>query len=200
MRKLFVLIIALISTWQASFAQTDGEVRYSRFKVELNPAYYALGGYSIRGFYVAPKQWSYSLQFEAGFDIPDFARDAFFDDNEAIDVRWDFLVAFETRYRFNKENYDKGFYAQASIGYEGWTVEPVNGTGEDEFTNWFSSVGIGYTWYPFKKKRFHLGGTYNVIFILNNTDTRTVNEVEYNIQRVIPPSALPTSIYVGWRF
>ena len=195
-----LFIFLLIGTFNA-FAQDskDGKGQGS-FGVNTNPAYFVLGGYSIRTIYHYPQKWSFGLNAEGGFTLPDDFRDLFFNDNQRIDVDWDYAVAIEVRYRFTNETYDKGFYAFGTLGFEGWTVEEISSEEEQNFDNWFSSVGIGYNWYPFQKKHFNLGVNYNIIFILNNAADQVVGNTSFNIEQVVPPSIVPSSITLGWRF
>jgi len=179
-------------------AQDRNNLEKGSFSATVNPSFYILGGYSIKGFYHLPKKWSFGLAAEANFELPDFARDQFFKNDEDITVDWDYLIGVEGRYRFTDNHIDKGFYVFGSLGYEGWTIRDNDGN-KDEFDNWYSSLGIGYNWYPFKKPNFHLGASYNVVFILNNTEERTVGQAQYNLRPVVPPSFAPT-IYLGWRF
>jgi len=204
MKKIFFCLI--IS--QLFYANVNGQEQInnnqtkqkSSFGVSINPAFYALGGYSFRGIYHRPKKWSFGINVEGGFELPDNFRDAFFNDNEGINVDWDFIAALETRYRFNNSNYDKGFYATGIVGFEGWTVNEIGSDEETSFDNWFTSIGIGYTWYPFKKKNFNLGFNYNIIFILNNTEDQFVGNTTFNLERVILPGFIPSNIHIGWRF
>ena len=194
------LIFVMLSLNTQLSAQERNEDNFSSFSLTVNPAYYVLGGYSVKGLYHLPQRWSFGLTAEASFELPDFARDQFFENQEDIVVDWDFLIGLEARYRFKEGALDQGFYALGAFGYEGWTVQPTEGQGEDEFENFFSSLGIGYNWYPFHKKHFHLGASYNLIFILNNTDERLLDGRVYNIRPVVPPSILPSTISLGWRF
>lgn len=196
MKKILVLIVLFLSF--SVKAQTVEEENISPFSVTVNPSFYILGGYSVKGFYHLPKRWSFGIAAEANFELPDFARDQFFDNAEDLTIDWDYLLGVEARYRFHDGPLDKGFYIQGTLGIEGWTASDVN-SAEDQFDNWYSSIGVGYNWYPFKKPNFHLGLSYNVVFILNNTDTRLVGSTEYNINGVVPPNFAPT-IYLGWRF
>ncbi|MGD1842864.1 MAG: hypothetical protein ACFB0B_18500, partial [Thermonemataceae bacterium] len=192
-----LLIVIVLRSLQAQVTEapiTD----YSPFSISVNPSYFLLGGYSVKGFYILPKRWSFGIAAEASFELPTFARDQFFDNNDDITVDWDYLVGVEARYRFNDAALDKGLFIQAGLGYEGWTIIADDGA-EDQFDNWYGSLGVGYILYPFKKKHFHVGGNYNVVFILNNTEERLVGESSYNIRPVVPPSFLPT-LFVGWRF
>ncbi len=170
----------------------------NNFSINANPIYYALGGYNLKGFYHLPKRFSFGIALEAGFELPDFATDQFFESEGDIAVHWDRLFGAEIRYRLIDADIDSGPYILATGGHEKWTVENVN-TDEHEFTNWYSSIGIGYNWYPFKKPQFHLGGSYNIIFILNNHQQQQVGNEFFNIKSVIPPSIIPT-LYFGWRF
>ena len=194
MKKIFCLILFITSLAQAR-AQEEARPHYS---VTVNPSFFALGGYSLKAYHHRPSRWSFGIAAEAGFELPEFARDQFFENNEDIDVEWDFLWGVEARYRLNKESFDKGFFLVGTFGFEGWTVESESGV-NDEFDNWYASLGIGYLWYPFKKDNFHLGASYNIVFILNNTEERTVGTSRYNIRSVVPPSFSPNLI-VGWRF
>lgn len=195
-----LLILFMASTDVFAQTTTDTTNEKGSFGININPAYYALGGYSVRGIYHLPERWSFGLNVEAGFELPDDFRDTFFNDNQNINVNWDYLVALETRYRFNTETYDKGFYASASLGFEGWTVKEIGTDSEQGFDNWFSSFGVGYNWYPFKKKNFNVGLNYGIIFILNNTDDQTAGNTTFKIESVIPPSFIPSNIHIGWRF
>ena len=191
-----VSLIVVSHAWAQSTSVSESQ--RGSFSVTVNPVFYLLGGYSVKGFYHLPRKWSFGLAIEAGFELPDIARDQFFDNNEDITVDWDYLVGAEVRYRFNDSNVDRGFYALGTVGYEGWTIRDDAGQ-EDAFDNWYASIGAGYNWYPFKKPYFHVGATYNVIFILNNTEERVVGDSRYSINGVVPPSFFPTFL-VGWRF
>ncbi|MEM7109772.1 MAG: hypothetical protein AAF519_16215 [Bacteroidota bacterium] len=181
----------------ALFSQGDDPNKAS-FSITANPAYYVLGGYSVKGYYITPNHWSFGVAAEASFELPDFARDQFFDNNEDITVDWDYLIGVEARYRFTDSQVDKGLFVQGGLGYEGWTVTSTDGAIE-EFDNWYANIGLGYVWYPFKKPNFHLGANYSVVFILNETQERTLGASEYNIRTIVPPSFAP-SIFIGWRF
>ena len=123
-------------------------------------------------------------------------RDQFFENNEDTTVDWGFLVGVEARYRFTDSAIDKGLFLQGTFGFEGWTITNDD-QAQDDFDNWYTSLGVGYNWYPFKKPHFHLGASYNVVFILNNTDERSVGDSNYNIRPVVPPSLIPT-IFLGF--
>lgn len=194
------VIILCISTLMVPqlWAQGQPETERGSFSVTVNPVFYLLGGYSVKGFYHLPKKWSFGLAAEANFELPDIARDQFFDNNGDITVDWDYLVGVDVRYRFTDSHVDRGFYVLGTVGYEGWTINDDTGQ-EDSFDNWYSSIGVGYNWYPFKKPRFHVGASYNVIFILNNTEERVVGDSRYSINGLVPPSFLPTFL-LGWRF
>lgn len=179
-------------------AQAIDSPQKGSFSVTVNPSFFVLGGYSIKGLYHLPKRWSFGIAAEANFELPSFARDQFFHTSSNLKVHWDYLVGIEGRYRFTKSHIDKGFYVLGTLGYEGWTLRDENAN-RDEFDNWYSSIGVGYTGYPFKKPHFHLGASYNLVFILNNTHERTIGSLTYNIRPVVPPSIAPT-LYLGWRF
>ncbi|MEM9328843.1 MAG: hypothetical protein AAGA85_24475 [Bacteroidota bacterium] len=191
----YLLMVCMLLGGNTVVAQDRGE---HSFTVTANPSFYILGGYSVKGYYILPKRWSFGLAVEAGFEIPDFARDQFFANNDDIAVNWDFLVGVEAVYRFTDSAINKGLFTQVALGYEGWTITSDGGE-EDDFQNWYASLGAGYNWFPFKKPNFFLGGTYSLIFILNETDEREAGESVYNIRPVVPPSLIPT-IHVGWRF
>ncbi|MEL7005523.1 MAG: outer membrane beta-barrel protein [Bacteroidota bacterium] len=194
-----VTCVLLISTNAGAQTSSDENDKAS-FGVSLNPAYFILGGYSVRGIYHLPKKWSLGLSVEAGFELPDDFRDIFFNDNQAIDVHWDYLIGAEFRYRFNDNPFDEGFYAFGTLGIEGWTVTEINTGSEESFDNWYSGIGFGYNWYPFKKKNFNVGVNYNVIFILNNTDDQMTGDTVFSIDSFIPPSLVPSTLTIGWRF
>jgi len=193
-----VLSIIFLTSSFAATTQTSTDENISPFSATINPSFYILGGYSIKGFYHLLKRWSFGMAAEASFELPDFARDQFFDNAEDLIIDWDYLLGLEARYRFQDGYLDRGFYILGTIGIEGWTVMDVDGA-EDQFDNWYSSLGVGYNWYPLKKPNFHLGVSYNIVFILNNTDTRRVGPATYNINAVVPPNLAPT-IFLGWRF
>ena len=200
--KLLTLLVFLVATLASGRIKAQSEppsdTEKGSFSVTVNPAFYILGGYSAKGFYHLPKKWSLGVAAEASFELPDFSRDQFFDNNGNVDVHWDYLVGIEARYRFNDSNIDQGFYLAGTLGYEGWTITSDTGA-EDSFDNWYSSLGVGYNWYPFRQPHFHVGAAYSIIFILNNAEDRLVGDTNYNIRPVVPPSVIPT-LYLGWRF
>ena len=197
--KRCILIGLIFFGWGSDLRAQEEEIEKGSFSATVNPSFYFLGGYSVKGLYHLQKRWSFGIASEGAFELPGFARDQFFSNDEDIDVNWDYLVGVEVRYRLNKSSFDKGFYVLGTLGYEEWTVEDDEETGEDSFGNAYASIGVGYNWYPFKKPKLHFGGSYNIIFILNNTDDRMVGNSIYNIRGVVPPSFAPV-IYVGYRF
>lgn len=197
-RTIFFNTLVLYLLIMPGYAQESDLTKKGSFSVTANPSFYILGGYSVKGFYHLPQKWSVGLAVEANFELPDFARDQFFQNNGDITVNWDYLFGLEGRYRFTDSHIDKGFYVLGTWGYEGWTIRDNDGN-EDEFENWYGSIGLGYNWYFLKKPHFHVGASYNVVFILSNTAERTLGQAEYNIRPVVPPSFAPT-IYLGWRF
>ncbi len=198
----FIIIVAFIPGIVQAQEQSSQELEKGTFKVESNLAFWAVGGPNISGFYVTPKRFTFGVQFVAGFEMPDIARDLFFENSDDLTVDWDFGLGLEARYRFNDSYLNKGFYLLSGIGYEGWSVNVTDDSNipTDDFTNWFWTLGVGYNWYPFEKKNFHIGGSYNLIFILNNTDDRNIGDITYNINGSVPPSFFPTTFYVAWRF
>ena len=74
---LAILCCALLVNINAG-AQTGTDVNdKGSFGISSNPAYFILGGYSVRGIYHLPKRWSLGLSVEAGFELPDNFRDIF---------------------------------------------------------------------------------------------------------------------------
>lgn len=200
---LALLFIALLCTCVR--AQTEvprsatTDVPPGKISVAVNPVYFGLGGYYVNPFYHFPKRWSVGSTLQGGFELPEFARDQFFTvSNEDITVDWSYAVSVEARYRFSQATYDKGFFAVGAMGFEAWKVNSEGAA--DEFDNWFTSVGVGYNWFPTKNNRLHLGLQYSLIFILNNTDERGVGDEVYNIETLIPPGLLPSAFVIGWRF
>jgi hypothetical protein len=173
----------------------------------INPTYPFLGGYGAKVFYNFPQKWSIGLASEGNFLLPESAAKQFFKNDKNIAIRWDYAVGIEARYRLQKNDNDiKGLYLLTTFGYEGWTIAreknaiPIPNTKqEDKFTNWYSSLGAGYNLFPFKKDGFWVGIQYNVIFIMSNTNERSVNSFTYNIRSVVPPTIVP-NLYIGWRF
>ncbi|MEO0471227.1 MAG: hypothetical protein AAF206_16480 [Bacteroidota bacterium] len=168
-----------------------------RVTLGSNPVYWVLGGYHIKPSYHFPQKWSVGLTLQGGFILPDFARDQFFSHkNDSITVDWRYAIGIELKYRFTKASFDKGLYTAINLGYEGWTVEAEE---NEAFDNWFSSLDVGYNWYPFAKKRLHFGAQYTLIVILNNTNEQRAGDSPFNIRRLVPPSLAP-SLFIGWRF
>ncbi|WP_124147542.1 hypothetical protein [Okeania hirsuta] len=198
LKKVFLLSLFIGLSVKSMHSQDTRNPSTGSFSATVNPSFFILGGYSIKGFYHLPKKWTFGIAAEASFELPEFARNQFFDNNNDITVNWDYLVGIEARFRFKDSPIDKGLYLQSTLGYEGWTIDNRKGM-EDTFDNWYSSLGLGYNWYPFKKPNFHLGASYNIVFILNNTEERMVGESIYNIRPIVPPSFAP-NIYLGWRF
>ena len=122
---LLICLAGILTTVQGnaqSESPSDSDTDKGSFSITVNPAFYVLGGYSAKGYYHLPRKWSLGIAAEASFELPDFSRDQFFDNNEDIDVHWDYLVGIELRYRFNDGNVDRGFYLLGTLGYEGWTI------------------------------------------------------------------------------
>jgi Outer membrane protein beta-barrel domain len=200
--KTLVLVVCLMAS-HSLFSQADK----GSYSIGLSPTYPIFGGYGAKAFYNFPKKWSIGILTEGSFDLPEFAEKNFFNNADAINVKWDYSIGIEARYRFRKADNDiKGLYCFSTLGYEPWTINKsentnaVSGTKqEDKFDNWFASIGIGYNWFPIKNKGLWIGAAYNTIFILNNNSDRTVNGSTYNLKSIVPPTFTP-NIYVGWRF
>lgn len=199
-------VLLLLGSSAALAANGQAFVRDKGYvSVTAHPVYPFLGGYGGKVFYNLPQHWSVGLQAEGGFELPAFAERSFFTNSDAITVQWDYAVGTEVRYRFaSRDNDIRGFYALATAGYEGWTVRPTQEQQpatptDDSFTNWFASVGVGYNWFPFRKSGFFAGAAYNWIFLLNNTQDRTVGGQVYRLRSSVPPSLVPI-LHVGWRF
>ena len=176
----------------------EANIEAGNITVVTNPAYFFLGGYHLKPSWHFPKRWSIGATLQGGFTLPDFARDQFFEvSDDGTDINWDYAIGLELKYRFTDAPYDKGFYTAFNLGYEGWEAE-LEGQ-SDRFQNWFTSIDVGYNWYPFERERVHLGLAYTLIFLLNNTDERPLGDTSYRLRSVVPPSAVP-SIFVGWRF
>jgi len=198
MKYFKTIVTFVVTTLLLSSVAHGQENEKGAFAVTANPSFYILGGYSVKGFYALPKRWTFGIAAEANFELPEFARDQFFENNNDITVDWDYLVGVEVRYRFTDSHINKGLYLVGTFGYEGWTITNDDGL-EDDFDNWYAAFGVGYNWFPFKKPNFYLGANYNLIFILNETDERRFGDSEYKIRPVVPPSWAP-NIYLGWRF
>ncbi|MEL7159974.1 MAG: hypothetical protein AAFN92_04390 [Bacteroidota bacterium] len=168
-----------------------------RVSVAVNPSYFVLGGYYVNPVYHFPQRWSVGATFQGGFELPDFARDQFFEVPDGdVTVDWTYAVGLDVRYRFSQGAYDKGFFVAAALGYEGWEIR---GAETATLENWFLSFGAGYNWFPTRNDRLHLGLQYNFIFLLNNTDERNLDDGVFNLRPVVPPGWAPL-IIVGWRF
>ncbi len=210
MKKLLILSLLSLMTLNLS-AQSKEIMPFTTdkgyFSVGTSPIYPFLGGYGLHIFYNLPKSWSFGIVSEGAFKLPESATTQFFKNGDALRVNWDYAIGLEARYRFNRKDNDiRGLYTYISLGYEAWAITKSDdspmATGfsqKDNFDNFYSSIGIGYNLFPFKNKGFWLGASYGVIFILNNTSERTVNNSTYNIQPIVPPSFIP-NIYIGWRF
>lgn len=206
MKKIMLILIAA-STLFAVQAQNSPTNEKGFFDVQINPAYPFLGGFGAKGYYNFPKRWSVGLVAEGAFTLPEFAQRSFFTNHDNMDIRWDYAIGTEVRYRFRRKDNDiKGFYALAGAGYEQWSVTPEseqprlpNTVQEEQFTNFYTVFGVGYNWMPFRKRGFYVGASYGWIFILNNTDERSVNGQRFNLRTNIPPSFTP-NLAIGWRF
>jgi hypothetical protein len=206
MYKSIIFFVLLFGLEHLS-AQQNADAAKGFFSAGINPTYPFFGGYGAKVFYNFPEKWSVGLASEGSFQLPTFASEQFFKNGKNIAVNWDYAVGLEARYRLRKKDNDiKGFYLLGTLGYEGWTVSKAekaavvaNAKQQEKFTTWYSSLGGGYNWFPFKKAGFWVGAQYNVIFILNNTNDRNVNGVTYNIKSVVPPALTP-NLYIGWRF
>ena len=190
-----LVILSLVGSY--GYAQSDDPYPHGSFSLVTNPAFFALGGFHLKPSYHFPKKWSVGATFQGGFELPEFAQEQFFEfADDQLSIDWTFAIGLELKYRFSDATFDKGLYAALNLGYEGWEADRND---SDTFQNWFTSLDLGYNWYPFNRARFHVGLAYTLIYILNNTDERQVGETEYRLKSLVPPSYIP-SILVGWRF
>ncbi|MEM7658508.1 MAG: hypothetical protein AAF399_20450 [Bacteroidota bacterium] len=199
MNHLLVVIgvTALLFQSMTAQAQEAGLPLQGRVSILANPSYFVLGGYHISPMYHFPQRWSVGLTAQGGFQLPEFVRDDFFQHQiEDLAIDWAYAIGVEVNYRFSRASFDKGFYVNGSVGYEGWrATEAAN---SDEFRNWFTSISLGYNWFPFRRDRLHLGLRYSLIFLLNNTEPRDLGNGTYQLRRIVPPSIAP-SVFIGWR-
>ena len=202
-RPLYLLAACLSCLPLLSSAQGDSAGIPDRpaFTIKANVPYYFIGGYHVEPSVHFRGHWSVSATVQGIAEIPDFARDQFFDvSDDAIAVEWPYAIGAEVMYRLREGAYDGGFFVTAGLGYEGWRIrhdaEPVP---EETLTNAFAAVDLGYTWYPFKRQRFHGTVQYPLIWLLNNTDRRAIGGDTYELQTVVPPGLLPNILF-GWRF
>jgi hypothetical protein len=208
----FLLLGCLLGTLanlaQAQKAERQPFVRDRGYwSANINPAYPFLGGFGAKGFYNLPHRWSFGLVAEGAFQLPGFAAEQFFANGDNLRVRWDYALGTEVRYRFNRRDNDiRGFYLMAGAGYEGWTVRAREGEAAQpstaqsvSFTNWYASVGVGFNWLPLRNRGLWIGIAYQTIWLLNNTDSRSVNGTTFNLRPWVSPGLAPT-LSVGWRF
>lgn len=204
-RVILIISLCIIATF--GNAQNSPEKPKGFLSAGINPSYPFFGGYGVKAFYNFPSKWSVGIASEGNFELPEFAAEQFFKNGKNITVDWDYAIGIEARYRFRKKDNDiKGLYVAGAIGYEQWTIKKGEGQTvvpntlqEDRFDNFFTNVGIGCNLFPFKKAGFWIGAQYDLIFILNNTDNRSINGVDYNIRPIVAPSFAP-NLYIGWRF
>ncbi|WP_205127823.1 hypothetical protein [Okeania hirsuta] len=100
LKKAFLLSLIIGLSVKSIHSQDSRNPSTGSFSTTVNPSFFILGGYSIKGFYHLPKKWTFGIAAEASFELPEFARNQFFDNENDINVNWDYLVGIEARFRF----------------------------------------------------------------------------------------------------
>lgn len=160
-------LIPLMSIAQAE-EYTFQPPKNGSISASINPLLFGAGGYSVKGFYHFVNRWSLGLTLEGGLTSFELVRDEYFTNNGDIDVDWSTLYNLEVRYRLNKKAIDEGFYLDGTIGINSWNIREMDNNLEENLAHGYLSVGLGYTWYPFKKKRLNITALYSLYTPLSN--------------------------------
>ena len=171
------------------------------FTLRSNLPYFFIGGYHLEGAVHFPGHWSAGATVQGISELPEVGRDQFFEvSDDAIGIEWPYAVGAEVMYRLREGDLDRGFFVAGNLGYEGWRAVRNGGSdAERAFGTGFAALDVGYTWYPFPKRRFLLTAEYTAVLLLNDTDRQAVGDETFELRRVAWPRPIP-NVLLGWRF
>jgi len=206
MRHIVTVIILVVQSINV-FSQSEGknlfrrfynnhlivnsEQKKSQFFIEINPQFFAYGGYGVGvGFEFA--------RFQTGFvsietELKPVFRDAIFDNAKGLSIPKNAIAEVFANVFLRKDR--KGLYAGTIYSYDWFSATDDKTQQKEDFTKRYLVARVGFRWFPFKE-HFYIDGGYGVSFNLSGSAERTLGDSKYSPRPVI---ALPF-FAVGGRF
>jgi len=151
MLKKTIVLTAMLTTGLVSFAQQEEkQPNKTEFSVEIDPATFAFGGYSLH-LKIKPKNSEHLLLGIGAYamDMPNVLVD-FNPKNKAKgwDVRLNQGLGFFTEHHFTEVN--KKWFIGTQLSIQEYKIENETISGNEKFTNLLTMAYVGYTIKPFK--------------------------------------------------
>jgi len=149
-----------------------------QLSIELDPAPYILGGYSVSLKYSSKNnpKIAYMVSIYQS-DFPDGMINKPNKDNGWTDLKIETSYAMFVDFYLNKNR--KGFYFGPSVFLYNKSVELGQIKERTEFSTIYPNARVGYVWYPFKKVDLYLNPWVNFGSEINLDHKNQLNEIEF---------------------
>ncbi len=149
-----------------------------QLSIELDPAPYILGGYSVSLKYSSANhpQIAYMASIYQS-DFPDGMMVKSNKNKGWTDMKIKTSYASFVELYLNKER--KGFYFGSSAFWYRKSVELETINRRTEFSSIYPNIRVGYVWYPFKKLNLYLNPWFNIGSEINLDKKNQLNGIEF---------------------
>ncbi|MDR2145355.1 MAG: hypothetical protein LBE91_02710 [Tannerella sp.] len=170
----FILTLAIFSHSLQAQQNSDKTV----LAVELDPAPYILGGYSVFVRYKkAESKIAVAAAVFGGNKFPDFLMSKENKDNGFKDQKHRMSYAVFADY-FPKGEH-KGLYLGPSLFLYNHSVSKTGSSDIARFSKLYPNMRVGYIWYPFQKNNFYLSPWASFGSEISLDSKNEINGVEY---------------------
>lgn len=153
-----VLVFMFISTGRATYAQESGEPKDRNFKIELEPASFALRGFGLSGLYAITKDNKLNLGFHASMlDVPVWSRESMFTNvgGDTSSVRLGLHIGLMTRYKLEIfPDWESNPYIGLILAYEYFDINQPAYPSTLRLSTFVATPYVGYEVYFFKQMLF----------------------------------------------
>ena len=189
-----ILLVALVIFNLSLRGQNETKHQLS---IELDPAPYLLGGYSVSLKYSAentPKIAYMAAIYQS--DFPDGMMTETNKDKGWTDMKIETSYAAFLEFYLNEER--KGFYFGPSVFWYNKSVELESVNSRTEFSTIYPNIRAGYIWYPFKKLDLYLNPWCTIGSEINLDEQNQLNGVEFETNAFNYVVALHIGYKIEW--
>jgi hypothetical protein len=170
---------ALMLVGFASVARAETSCRPM---LEVAPGYFLFGGAGVDVLADCPDaQLAAGVVLAGHVTFPTLMSEVFwhFDGSDDVTLHWNLAVGAEARYAFLPK--PSSPYLQVVFGYERWSVDVGNQTGNHD--NALFVVAPGYLWRPFDGAQwFHLNGQLLLVLNISGRYHHRLGSTDYGIR------------------
>ena len=189
-----ILLVALVIFNLSLRGQNETKHQLS---IELDPAPYLLGGYSVSLKYSAennPKIAYMAAIYQS--DFPDGMMTETNKDKGWTDMKIETSYAAFLEFYLNEER--KGFYFGPSVFWYNKSVELESVNSRTEFSTIYPNFRAGYIWYPFKKLDLYINPWCAIGSEINLDEQNQLNGVEFETNAFNYVVALHIGYTIEW--